>query len=173
MQTTLLTYENRLEQLNSFNNLNISQSYVNLTKSENHFDSGRGNSRGSNFKGPGGGKGRGRFTHNNKPTCQVCEKLGHTAISFFYKFDKAYMTSSFTIEQSKTHEQATTYIATPNTVSDLAWYMDSGASSHITNNIHLIESPSVNNGKNKLVIKLLFIALVTLHCTVIMRRHYK
>ncbi|CAI8608405.1 unnamed protein product [Vicia faba] len=92
MQSQLLSFESRIEQLNSLNNLSIHFS-ANLGHKTDHpnwrgnkFGS-NGNWRGSNFRSWRGGRGRGR---NSKPTCQVCSKIGHTAVQCFYRFDKAY-----------------------------------------------------------------------------------
>ena len=60
------------------------------------YNTGRGNFRGAqNFQSRGRGRnqgtGRGNWK-NNKPLCQACGKLGHTALQCYYRFDHSFTT---------------------------------------------------------------------------------
>ena len=73
-----------------------------------------------------GGRGvRGRDI--SKPTCQVCDKYGHSAKQYYHRFNMSYSG-----ESTSKNSDASTYVATPKKVSDPDWYMDSGATNHIT-----------------------------------------
>uniref|UniRef100_A0A2N9F0Q4 Reverse transcriptase Ty1/copia-type domain-containing protein n=1 Tax=Fagus sylvatica TaxID=28930 RepID=A0A2N9F0Q4_FAGSY len=75
------------------------------------------------------GRGRGRGPHNtsSRPTCQVCSKPGHTALTCYHRFD-----NSYTVE---TPPNMQALLATPNYASDPNWYSDSGATHHITSDL--------------------------------------
>ncbi|KAA0051521.1 Retrovirus-related Pol polyprotein from transposon TNT 1-94 [Cucumis melo var. makuwa] len=86
------------------------------------------------------GQGRG-----NKPTCQVCGKYGHSALVCYNRFNKEF--SSPLVQDRNEHSsngsvnpnaavfvstQNVTPFTTPNTVADPNWYIDSGATNHVT-----------------------------------------
>jgi hypothetical protein len=75
------------------------------------------------------GRGRGRCPHKNssRPTCQVCSKPGHTALTCYHRFD-----NSYTVE---TPPNMQALLATPNYAPDPNWYSDSGATHHITSDL--------------------------------------
>lgn len=78
-QTTLLTFESRLEQIHSFQSLSINSASVNSAQVGKTTTSSKENKTKNKWKGtPRGGRGRGR-DGNTRPICQVCGKAGHTA----------------------------------------------------------------------------------------------
>jgi hypothetical protein len=92
---------------------------------------GRGRGPGRGFSSP---QSRGSFSNNSnyrhpvptdpstrheRPKCQVCYKLGHTANICWYRFDEEFVPD--------THVAAMT-----STGNDPNWYLDSGATDHIT-----------------------------------------
>ena len=99
------------------------------------------------------GRSRGHGTSNNgsRPTCQVCGKLGHMALTCYHRFDNSYSSNS--------NMQA--FLATPQTLVDENWYADSGATHHLTTNLanlnvhvdgyHSQEQIRVANGKGLLI----------------------
>ncbi|KAK9155098.1 hypothetical protein Sjap_002578 [Stephania japonica] len=103
----------------------------------------RGFNNGVSSRGRGGrnrGKGGFRFSTVNKPTCQICGKFGHSAAVCYFRGDMKYMGSTqqqppsqqplrFTPTPPQTQ---TSFFGTAESVPDTSWYMDSGASSHIT-----------------------------------------
>jgi hypothetical protein len=70
----------------------------------------------------GRNRGRGSSTNGSRPTCQVCGKIGHMALTCYHRFDNSYSIDS--------NKQA--LLATPQTASDDQWYADSGATHHLT-----------------------------------------
>lgn len=85
-------------------------------------------------------------SRNSKPMCQVCNKTRHISLNCFYKFNKEF--------EANTKDQNTTnaYITSLSTVSDSAWYLNSGASDHVTKDDNQIENPDTNIGKKRLVV---------------------
>lgn len=74
--------------------------------------------------------GRGGRCSRSKPTCQVGGRQGRTGIQCFYRLIDLTMVK---IEEARSSSQEiSAYIATPSTLEDLDWYMDSGATNHIT-----------------------------------------
>jgi hypothetical protein len=69
------------------------------------------------------GRNRGHGSSNNGfcPTCQVCGKLGHMALTCYHRFDNSYSSDS--------NMQA--FLATPQPPVDENWYADSGATHHL------------------------------------------
>ncbi|KAK9159672.1 hypothetical protein Syun_006013 [Stephania yunnanensis] len=64
-----------------------------------HRSGGRGNQP---YRGRGGksrGRGGFRFQNNNKPTCQICGKFGHSAAVCYFRGDMKYMGSSSSSSQ--------------------------------------------------------------------------
>jgi len=150
LQTQLLTFESRLEQLNNFSSLNLNATANFVAKNESRgtkFGS-QGDWRGSNFRGMRGGRGRGRMS---KPICQVCRRSGHTAIQCYYQFDKTYTGK---IHSSESEKQGTynAFIASPYEGQDHEWYFDSGANNHVTHQSDKIQELSENNGMNSLLV---------------------
>ena len=95
------------------------------------------------------GRSRGRGSSNNgsRPTCQVCGKLGHMALTCYHRFDNSYSSDS--------NMQA--LLATPQPLVDENCYADSGATHHLTADLvnlnvraddyHGQEQIRVGNGK--------------------------
>jgi histone deacetylase 1/2 len=91
---------------------------------------GRGNGgRGGFTRGSKGDRGRGRPQGSNFLTdvyCQLCGKEGHTVVWCFKRFD-----ATFTGPPQKSASTATS----SSYGVDTNWYMDSGATDHITNEL--------------------------------------
>jgi hypothetical protein len=75
----------------------------------------------------GRGRGRGPYNNSSRPTCQVCSKPGHTALTCYHRFDNSY------IVETPPNMQA--LLATPNYAPDPNWYSDSGATHHLTSDL--------------------------------------
>ena len=94
-----------------------------------------GGDRGRNFNNkPNGAGGRGNpggsgggFNNNSaaRPTCQICGKVGHVAWKCWKLYDSAYQEG----------EERSANIAAPQYGIDTNWYMDSGATDHITGDL--------------------------------------
>ncbi|KAK4281528.1 hypothetical protein QN277_013008 [Acacia crassicarpa] len=160
LQSKLLTYESRLEQLHSSTSSNLSHTFAGLTissdhnqPSQSHRGRGRGGRRGRGQSNRGG---RGYFSQSksDRPWCYLCDKPGHEVANCFKRFDK-----NFKPPTCKPNS-ASAYITTPETTIDPAWYLVTGATHHVTNSsddvgttVHSgINSISVGNGSSVHVI---------------------
>lgn len=117
---------------------------------------------GRNFNNYRGGRGRARSGghNNNRPTYQICNKVGHTANVCYYKMDN-YFVSSYNGDQQRNNSyyqapQQAAYSAShsgaPSNVGDQAWYMDSGASVHVTSDSEVLSQKSGYSGYEKLIV---------------------
>ncbi|TYK05754.1 Retrovirus-related Pol polyprotein from transposon TNT 1-94 [Cucumis melo var. makuwa] len=175
MQSELLTFEKRLEHQDTQKNTeNIIQNVVNIAQNRNSSDfrkysnhqfhgNNRNNSQGQRggFNiGRGRGKGRG-----NKPTCQVCEKYGHSALVCYNRFNKEFLSplvqdrgaqsSNFSKHSNLTvlvTGQSVNQFATADTVINLNWYIDSGATNHLTVEYSNLSNPSEYSGIEKIMV---------------------
>ena len=146
----LQTHEMRLENLKASTMVELSNSIANfaqnISSSSFSFRGNQNNSQGRYNRGrgrtmAGGGRGYNQFSNYNKPLRQICNKVGHRALKCFYRFDLRYQNYSQSQQAAPTlssddssasvlNSQA--YIATPQTVNDTTWFLDSGATHHIT-----------------------------------------
>jgi hypothetical protein len=122
---------------------------------------GRGGGRGNNHdrggpyrgrgRGPPNGRGRGRGQRSNqqgggsnnkkqdKLICQVCFKEGHTAARCWYRFDEDFV-------PEEKHAAA----ATGSYNIDTNWYIDSGSTDHITNELEKLSMREKYNGGDQI-----------------------
>ncbi|KAL5565400.1 hypothetical protein UlMin_028564 [Ulmus minor] len=91
----------------------------------------------------------GRSGNSSQPICQVYGKIGHTAAYCYFKFDNSYMGAP--PEPSKNNHNIA-FIALPKNLADPAWYADSGASSHVTNDAGHLNQKQPYNGKESLIV---------------------
>uniref|UniRef100_A0A2N9GIG9 Retrotransposon gag domain-containing protein n=1 Tax=Fagus sylvatica TaxID=28930 RepID=A0A2N9GIG9_FAGSY len=59
-------------------------------RSSNPPNSGRSFSSNQQRQHRGRGRGRGPYNNSSRPTCQVCSKPGHTALTCYHRFDNSY-----------------------------------------------------------------------------------
>ncbi|KAF7834790.1 Retrovirus-related Pol polyprotein from transposon TNT 1-94 [Senna tora] len=131
-----------------------------------------------NFSRGGQGRGRGRNNNrgrgpwqptnsqfNNRPLCQVCGRAGHIAIHCYHRFDQANTAATLAQAQSQYQygrgssnpppstqtytPQVEALVAAPETLYDAAWYPDSGASHHITNDASNLHSHQPYTGSEQ------------------------
>jgi histone deacetylase 1/2 len=109
---------------------------------------GRGDGSGRDGNAQGGGRGRG----GNKSTCQICGIYGHDALRCYSRFNHA-------IQPETSNRAAAHYSNTSDGGfnSDANWYLDSGATDHMTNDLERLhvhenyrgnEQIQVANGKH-------------------------
>lgn len=60
---------------------------------------------------------------HSKPTCQVCQKIGHVALQCYHRFDQAY--------QYEPPRSMSTHYTNSQSLTDKEWYPDSAATNHI------------------------------------------
>ncbi|KAM6552097.1 hypothetical protein CsatB_001905 [Cannabis sativa] len=109
-------------------------------------------------------------SHNppNRPLCQLCLRYGHTAPVCHYRFDKNWVTpkpGSSTHSQNQPppkaflteHEfdydpQAFAASFVPDFGDDSGWFVDTGATNHVTNDIGHLDSATVYPGSEGLAV---------------------
>ena len=121
LQSKLLTFESRLEQLNTTTTTNLSSAFANLT-----FQPNSSQSCSPNYRGTGGRRGRGRSNRSfsggrtssggrgapkNNKWCYLCDKLGHEVQNCFKMFDRNF-------KPPHKPNNASAYITTPETIAD-------------------------------------------------------
>ena len=98
VQFMLQTHEMRLENLNALKMLDLSNYTSNFSKKFTPSSlpfKGKNHSRGRYKRDrghyiTGGGRGYNQSSSLNKPLCQIYNKIGHTAMKCFYRFDLCY-----------------------------------------------------------------------------------
>ncbi|KAH9750213.1 retrovirus-related pol polyprotein from transposon RE1 [Citrus sinensis] len=87
--------------------------------------------------------------NTSKPTCQICLRPGHTA-NICWKLEEFITSGAYRPPPNRGPKAA--YLANMDALADTNWYLDSGATHHLTNdlnNMHMAESFA---GTSKLVI---------------------
>lgn len=190
VSSILLAHEGRLEQKNSATSefsINLVANTKNKgTQTNLRFESsanihqeaqgGRGNYTHERGRGFNRGRGRGR-SFNNRPKCQICGKIGHTAVRCYFRFE-----SNYNSNQQVTPNQGTSrshsynvnltqargdtgntpnhqvsqgenqiYVAEDGDLLNESWFPDSGATHHVTNNLHNLNlGGAAYRGKNSI-----------------------
>lgn len=151
VHATLLAHEGRIDQ-KKVQNSDYSINYTSVNKKKSHDTAQNSNKsqigsyRGGNQNSRG--RGKGRSNNFNRPKCQICEKIEHTASKCYFRFDQNYSLNNNNNNQRPTNPNANLAhtgmdTSNPNTTQpskneDAAyeeWYPDSGATNHITNNL--------------------------------------
>ncbi|KAH9693065.1 retrovirus-related pol polyprotein from transposon RE1 [Citrus sinensis] len=94
-------------------------------------------------------KGKGKAVAENegsesKGPCQICFKMGHTAAECWHRFKKNYV--------PQPNRRRGAYMASAEGQSSNAWYLDSGATNHVTNAIGNMNLNSEYQGNDKLTV---------------------
>ena len=94
-----------------------------------------------------------------EPICQVCGKVGHTALKCYHRFDMSFQGGETSNNQQQQHvpqqqhgSTSQACVVTPRTVLDSAWYIDSGATSHVTAKLDILTIQNDYKGKEKLTV---------------------
>ncbi|KAM6545283.1 hypothetical protein CsatB_026019 [Cannabis sativa] len=109
----------------------------------------------NNNRGRGSVRGRGGRNSSNRggncPICQVCGRMGHTALKCYHRFDLSYQgEGNSTAQDSPEEPQA--MLATASSVNDPQWYLDSGASHHVIATDNALTDKIDYTGKGKLTV---------------------
>jgi len=75
-------------------------------------------------------------SNDARPTCQVCDNKGHTSIECWYRFDESYGTNN--------KSTCSVYGV------DTNWYVDSGASDHVTGDPEKLSTHDSYGGKDQI-----------------------
>ncbi|PKU76820.1 Retrovirus-related Pol polyprotein from transposon TNT 1-94 [Dendrobium catenatum] len=131
------------ETLRDLQSLNLTGSQTALTASR-----GRGRGRASQQRGrssarPPPSQNHNRGSKQNRPsvTCQICGKLGHSAIKCWYRHDDNYTT-----------EPTPALFSTPNSSTTSDWFLDSGASTHLTADPTHIQQAQNYTGSSQVIL---------------------
>nr|XP_025616898.1 uncharacterized protein LOC112709215 [Arachis hypogaea] len=170
LETQLLTQEELIER---FRKTELGAMQVNVAQSNEEIQENSQRRNYSNYNNRGGFRGsRGRrqyrgggsrssWWQGSRPQCQLCDKIGHTVIQCYHRFDQDFMNphlqplnttqppsfafynnssnSRTTQKQQQTQNAAQpasqnsqALLTVPSAMPDTAWYPDSGASHHCT-----------------------------------------
>ncbi|KAL5853353.1 hypothetical protein ACOSQ3_008471 [Xanthoceras sorbifolium] len=165
-QFLLMGYESRLEYQASANT---------VSKSANFARGGPYPNNNNRERSRGRREGKGGRYFNQRLTCQLCGKAGHFSAICYYRFDQSFSGNfgkhNFNPLQGNIAQQfsqpqmeyypapysgnypgqnpnVSAYIATPSTVGDTSWYVDSGATNHTTPDFNMMHISSDYKGQN-------------------------
>ncbi|KAF7838239.1 Retrovirus-related Pol polyprotein from transposon TNT 1-94 [Senna tora] len=100
-------------------------------------------------------RGGARVWQNSKPQCQVCGRYGHLGVNCYNRFNQSYTEASLAqyLTQNQSSQtkinggsSAEALIATSETVNDDAWFADSGATNHLTNDVSNLQVKQAYDG---------------------------
>ncbi|KAF8398674.1 hypothetical protein HHK36_014529 [Tetracentron sinense] len=148
----LLTFEMRLDSHTTTPTLEQPSTAFFTNRSTHSRAQGRGGSRGSSyFRGRGRGRnhgGRANPSNNhstkpsNAPSCQICNRVGHSALDCFHRLDL-----SFQGRQSPPKLQAMAAMR-----QDSTWFTDTGATNHVTADLNNLSLHSDYEGSDNLTV---------------------
>uniref|UniRef100_A0A803Q3J9 Integrase catalytic domain-containing protein n=1 Tax=Cannabis sativa TaxID=3483 RepID=A0A803Q3J9_CANSA len=152
LQFMLHSHEVRLQQLSAIALQNVQANLANLSLNN-------GNRGGRGYRGAYRG-GRGQSTNRggrgNRPTCQLCGRPGHTVQKCYHRFDITF-TGTQTNTGSNSNSPSENYQAN---ISESAiteestgtWYLDTGATNHLTVDAQQLTTSADYKGKAKVVV---------------------
>ena len=105
-----------------------------------------GQKHGSNnnlhFFGSGGqlssSGGQGTY-ERDRPTCQICQKIGHTAVRCWFRY-----------EESRNSDNRANYAPQADPSSE--WLLDTGANMHVTSDLSKLNAPNPYHGSNGITV---------------------
>jgi hypothetical protein len=105
---------------------------------------------GGSFRGRGGrgyrrgfGRGYGRgHGSGDRPTCQICEKVGHSVGKCWKRFD-----CEFKLEEKSVNNAASSYDASYDV--DTNWYTDTGATDNVTSELEKLSARTSTWGRKR------------------------
>ncbi|KAK9132427.1 hypothetical protein Scep_011955 [Stephania cephalantha] len=173
LYSTLIGFEETLDQYNVIQDINAlvvhdspsaNAAEIKNSSSKVTVQNYNGNKTNGGFRGRGTGRFRGRggyksSSSNSKPTCQICGKFGHSAAVCYYRADMKYMGAQSGSSQQpqprhfipQTHTPSSFFTASE-TGHDGSWYMDSGATSHVTGDSSQMLNNSTYSGTQSLMV---------------------
>ncbi|PON67592.1 hypothetical protein PanWU01x14_102290 [Parasponia andersonii] len=85
----------------------------------------------------------------NKLVCQHCGKVGHVPVKGYHYFDISFQGL---VSTSQNNSQHRAYAPSTSTVTDLAWYLNRGGTTHITADMNNLLAKFNYKGKEEFVI---------------------
>ncbi|RVW86660.1 Retrovirus-related Pol polyprotein from transposon RE1 [Vitis vinifera] len=167
VHSMLLVFEQRLEQQGSIEQLPAMS--ANYASSSSNRGGGRKYNGGrrpnfmmtnSNFRGRGRGgrygqNGRQNFSSSERPQCQLCGKFGHTVQVCYHRFDITFQSTQNNTagaSNSGNSNSMPAMVASSNNLAEDNWYLDSGASHHLTQNVANLTNATPYTGADKVTI---------------------
>ncbi|RVW88458.1 Retrovirus-related Pol polyprotein from transposon RE2 [Vitis vinifera] len=192
VHSMLLVFEHRLEQQSSIEQFSpISANYASSSNNRGggrRYNGGRGQNHTPNisnytYRGCGRGgrygqNGRHNSNSSEKPQCQLCGKFGHTVQICYHRFDISYQSSqssNTSPSNAGNPNSIPAMVASSNNLADDTWYLDSGASHHLTQSVGNLTSSSPYTGIDKVTIgngKHLSISNTGSHCLLSDSRYF-
>ncbi|RVX04841.1 Retrovirus-related Pol polyprotein from transposon RE1 [Vitis vinifera] len=167
VHSMLLAFEQRLEQQGSIEQLPaMSANYASSSNNRGggrKYNGGRGPNfmmTNSNFRGRGRGgrygqSGRQNSSSSERPQCQLCGKFGHTVQVCYHRFDITFQSTQNNttgVSNSGNSNSMPAMVASSNNLADDNWYLDSGASHHLTQNVANLTNATPYTGADKVTI---------------------
>ncbi|KAL5544306.1 hypothetical protein UlMin_008090 [Ulmus minor] len=164
IHSMLLSYEHRLELQNSIDNVPMVTANLASTSQNRgggrRFNGGRGqgpnagnNSQNYRSRGRGNRGGRSHSYSSDRPQCQLCGKFGHTVHVCYHRFDISFQGNQNQSPSTSTNQAGmTAMVASPSTTAEDAWFLDSGASHHLTQSAGSLNNVTPNTGANRVTI---------------------
>lgn len=152
VQFLLPSFEMRLESLSATANIDLIQSSVNVVtnNTRKNFKNSQSFVNGGNFNSRGDRCGRGRSNSGNlRPVFQICGKTGPLAPRCYSRFDHNVQDPKIS---SQPNSAPRAFVATPTTVNDPSWYVDSGTTDNVIADLNNLSLRSDYKGKDKLTI---------------------
>ena len=87
--------------------------------------------------------------------CYICGKSGHSTMKCFHQFDLSFngaSSSSYSTDFIPSPSSEKDYLASPSMATNKAWYMDSGATYHVTSQDNAMSEKTEYIGSRKLVV---------------------
>ena len=167
VHSMLLAFEQRLEQQGSIEQLPAMS--ANYASSSSNRGGGRKYNGGrrpnfmmtnSNFRGRGrrgryGQSGRQNSNSSERPQCQLCGKFGHTVQVCYHRFDITFQSTQNNttgVSNSGNSNSMPAMVASSNNLAEDNWYLDSGASHHLTQNVANLTNATPYTGADKVTI---------------------
>ncbi|WVZ63086.1 hypothetical protein U9M48_012751 [Paspalum notatum var. saurae] len=153
MYAQLLAYEARLAQQNNDGGRFYSSANTAARGRGRGAGRGRGRSPGGRCFGSGGrsfSAGRGHPDQDEPPICQLCERHGHTVHECWYRFNRRYVPPRDGGRSFNSGQQKSVSAVVPSYGVDTNWYMDSGATDHITSALDKLTSREPYTGDDQI-----------------------
>lgn len=154
VSSLLLGHESRLEhQLSADENTPV---IANVAQRNFHPFRGSGSQRHPSYRGfsnssQGRGFNRPPNTSSNRIVCQLCLRSGHSAFQCYRRFDPN-LPPPNTTTTTPSNPSPSVMVATPSTIADDSWLLDTGASHHLTPSSDVLDNPSPHTGFDNVTI---------------------
>uniref|UniRef100_A0A803NGE1 Retrovirus-related Pol polyprotein from transposon TNT 1-94 n=1 Tax=Cannabis sativa TaxID=3483 RepID=A0A803NGE1_CANSA len=150
VQFMLQSQEMRIQQhtTDSLHNVQANIANTNTSSTRGSFSNrgSRGGYRGGrSYNSNRGGRG-------NRPVCQLCGRAGHIATKCYHRFDITFTGAASTSSNNGENPQALLFESNSNTDISTAWYLDNGATHHMTNDAENLTTATDYKGKAKVVV---------------------